>query len=305
MVAWYGRGAESLFELSHKYELGGRYRETEMNLADIFRILSWKTNYLFTLKTIKGSKSIFVEFARELANKDLKKANYQLWDLHPKSVAKDKYGISFSQSTPGQALREVVVDNMYFKIPRFVPKSGDVVVDVGSQYGDFALLSAVYYGVSKIYSFEPLEDVFRALKDTVELNSVRNIILSNSAVSSCDGEVEIHRVGNMAFRDGNQNATMVKCVRLDTVVKEPVDLIKIDVEGFELEVLEGSRGILERYHPRIIIEVHSKRLKSKIIEFLSEMGYSVHHFGRKSKNSGNGMDLIQNLYFENREIQAM
>lgn len=60
-----------------------------------------------------------------------------------------------------------------------------------------------------------------------------------------------------------------------------VDLIKIDVEGAELNVLRGMKSTLQNYHPGILVEVHPQQLESfgfsssAVIEFLSEFGYQI------------------------------
>jgi hypothetical protein len=68
----------------------------------------------------------------------------------------------------------------------------------------------------------------------------------------------------------------VAVVRLDDELKEHVDFIKIDVDGMEMEVLEGCRGLIARDRPKVMIEVQSE-LKARFHAFLGEFDYIIEH----------------------------
>ena len=74
--------------------------------------------------------------------------------------------------------------------------------------------------------------------------------------------------------------------------------MKIDVEGFELDVLEGAVETIKKYHPKIIIETHSKELEKKTKEFLSRFDYRLKHEGRSIYNVNDKFDKVTNLFFE-------
>ena len=79
-------------------------------------------------------------------------------------------------------------------------------------------------------------------------------------------------------------------ITLDSYSFKRVDLLKIDVEGFELDVLLGAENTIRQFKPRIIIETHSKELRKKCHAFLSSLGYSLKVEGRtvNIKNAWNG-----------------
>src|SRR3989344_1527561 len=76
-----------------------------------------------------------------------------------------------------------------------------------------------------------------------------------------------------AFDIMNEN---IKLNNFNNTNKVPT-LIKIDIEGDELKVLQGSIKILKKYHPRIILETHSKRLEKDCLNFLFGLKYKIKH----------------------------
>lgn len=257
----------------------------------------WKNRYFRDLGDIYSRRISFSEKIRDILSTEVKKSNFKEWSDFPKKIAREHYGIEFPHETPSLALQEVFMANIYFSFPEFIPEKGETVVDAGSQYGDYSLLCSKVYGAGKVISFEPLEHIYDAFVRAVQMNSVNNIEIHNAAVSSSDSTVEIHNFdGQMGSKFGNSPTKAVKSVKLDSVVSGQVDILKIDVEGFEIDALEGARRIIKENHPKIIIEVHSRDLKRKTLNLLEEYEYIVIHEGRKAYSTSGHIDMIQNLY---------
>lgn len=178
-------------------------------------------------------------------------------------------------------------------------KEGDVVFDVGANIGE------VTFGMSKrvgnlgmIHSFEPEPFIFSRISRNLSLNSFNNICLNNVALGDKEQElflkaqVENNRGGtriNMYSREGEK----VKVTTLDFYVKQnalkKLDLIKVDVEGFEMKVLQGAQEVLQKFKPLLFIEVNDNNLKEQsdsaqsLIEFLFKMGYTkIEHSENKT-----------------------
>ena len=144
-------------------------------------------------------------------------------------------------------------------------KPGDTVADVGAFIGLYTVALAKRVGSSgTIVAFEPDPKNFTALKAQVELNGVsKQVDLIQSAVGIQDGSVafEADKASESRISRVLTNSTqMIECVCLDTIFPDRrLDILKIDVEGYEEDVLKGAVRLLSdsQRSPRIIyIEVH-------------------------------------------------
>jgi len=143
--------------------------------------------------------------------------------------------------------------------------SGDVVADVGAFIGLYTLALAKRVGPSgKVIAFEPDPESFASLRSHIEMNRVSDRVeLIPAVVAARNGVIHFKAglaSGSHVSPVSGQDTHTVPCVRLDTVMaNRRLDILKIDVEGYELEVLEGAIELLQniRCCPRsIFIEVH-------------------------------------------------
>lgn len=217
---------------------------------------------------------------------------FEQWRNHPIKCAKEM-GCFFTIETPPQSLREIFVEGIY-DIEGFKPDENSVVIDVGASYGDSTIWWANRFNATVI-AFEPLESVFRILEKNVKLNKGK-IITHNIALGN-GGKLTGFSNGAMFIAGENRDDIDFPSISLDQFSFERVDILKIDVEGFELEVLNGARKTILSHNPRIILEVHTSELKKKCHTFLTELGYGLALEGRKIKADFPGMDLVQNLFY--------
>lgn len=127
--------------------------------------------------------------------------------------------------------------------------SDDVFYDVGSNAGAFSIFAAGCG--AQVVAFEPVPDTFRRLQENIKLNSQATVTAINRAVGSTPGTLRITTgfgTGNHALRsDESVPSVEVKVVSLNEIVRDHSmpTFLKVDVEGFELEVLKGARMLLE------------------------------------------------------------
>ena len=212
-----------------------------------------------------------------------------------------KYGIRFSDF---RHHGEILQHPMMYSPDGFRPSPRDIVFDVGAQYGDFSLLWDKYFGAN-VFAFEPLKTNYEEMLRDLRLNhSIRtqpyNVLVGNGDPVP----LEIH--GNMITKHvrGQADATDAPTISIDGFVAEHgviPDFIKIDVEGFEYEVLKGSETVLRKYSPKIIIETHSVELAFVCDVFLKRQGYNQSQVGRQARGNGWMDEVVNRFYCIDRE----
>lgn len=153
----------------------------------------------------------------------------------------------------------------------------NVVLDIGANIGNHTLYYANEIGTRTIHCFEPIADTFRILKRNIELNKLSNRVhLHNIAVGRSNGHAEIKEydkknIGGTSVKESNTGS--IKLMTIDSLdIKDKIGFVKIDVEGFELEVLYGMKETLKRDKPYIACEIRNHNL-DEATTFLQEFGY--------------------------------
>ena len=159
-------------------------------------------------------------------------------------------------------------------IIRSLPESG-TFIDVGANIGYISALASRRVGPGgRVLAIEPSPQVLPILRATIQRNESKNVSIVESACSQVAGNVTFFMTDRSNLGKGSlsqQNAgsaqtAEVRCEQLDAIVAahqlDRVDVVKIDVEGAELQVLKGMDHILAKCHPIIVIEVEPLLLAS-------------------------------------------
>jgi FkbM family methyltransferase len=166
---------------------------------------------------------------------------------------------------------------------------GNVVVDVGAYVGLYTIALAQRTGpTGRVYSFEPDPQNCAVLGKHVELNKVSDrVVVHQLAVGDKDGFVPFTGGrDSQSFVGASSSAPETVCMtRLDTILpSERIDVLKVDVEGFEENVLKGAEILLsdkDRKPRMIFIEVHPYNwhlcgtTSDSLINRLNKSGYDV------------------------------
>jgi FkbM family methyltransferase len=168
-------------------------------------------------------------------------------------------------------------------------RPGQVFFDVGANVGFYSLLAARLVGsTGRVVAIEPLPRNIAFLYRHIALNKAHNVTIlplacaNRSAIESfCEGENNAlgHLAGTSDKPDASSpafRASLVATLSLDEAVEALAlspDVIKIDVEGAELRVLEGARNILAEVRPALLLSVHSDQLREDCLRFLEGFGY--------------------------------
>jgi FkbM family methyltransferase len=160
-------------------------------------------------------------------------------------------------------------------------KAGDVVYDIGANAGFYSLLASVTVGATGyVYSFEPSPRNLQELKRHMQLNHIKNCTVIDAAVSSADGQATFDISDDRCTGHLAANGSLrVRTLTLDGLVSRgeirAPNLMKIDIEGAELDCLHGASQVIQEYRPVIFLATHGQEMHSACIELLAKWNYSL------------------------------
>ena len=185
-------------------------------------------------------------------------------------------------------------------------------VDVGVYRGIYTYKLSQEF--KHVYSFEPNPLIYPYLKKNLT-KIIKNMSLQNLAISDNNGEInlkipsrrksifktnyeELYKLGCATIHKQNKiqnyNSFKVKKIKLDDILKnKDISFIKIDVEGHEKEVINGSKNIIINNRPALLVEIeerHSNHPVNETIKFINNLGYNS--FYVKDNNLYKTNDLI-------------
>jgi FkbM family methyltransferase len=158
---------------------------------------------------------------------------------------------------------------------------GSVVYDVGAHVGFYTLLAAKLVGpTGRVFAFEPVPRNVKYLRAHLSLNGIPNAEIWPVAVAERSGVVCFDTGPNSQMgRISQTGSASLPCVRLDDLVEQsqvpPPDLIKMDVEGGELDALRGAHRLLASVHPTLFVATHGRDLHRACCDLLVDLGYQV------------------------------
>ena len=164
---------------------------------------------------------------------------------------------------------------------------GGVFYDIGANLGFFSMLGAHLAGISDghVYAFEAAPENAEAIRHNADLNSISNITVIAKAVSSHAGRGRLQVVDDQSWskledygeHPNTEQVIDVELIAIDDLVGsgdlQPPTLVKIDVEGAEIAVLEGMRETVTRHQPAIICELHDTH--HEFVTLMEGLGYRL------------------------------
>jgi FkbM family methyltransferase len=159
----------------------------------------------------------------------------------------------------------------------------DVIIEVGAHHGFTTILLSKW--VSKkgsVIAFECSPHNTSILLKNIELNDIHNVDVISKAVSSEDGYARISGGSNTSIVHKTWNTSCkVKMTKLDNYYYLKPTFLKIDAEGYEIEILKGASKIMET-KPKLAIEVHITELKSlgrspkDLLDLIDSKSYKIY-----------------------------
>lgn len=222
------------------------------------------------------------------------KDELQLLNIQNVKVWADRYDMAVSS--------ELICTNNYE--PHFIRflknhvRSGMTVVDVGANIGVLTMLAANLVGKNgKVFAFEPNSENCRLIKLSAMENQFEDririipIALSDQSkpvfFTPAIGSNGVILPEESIF---NPNCIVVPAFRMDQILNEKIDFLKLDIEGAEYLALVGAEDIIRKYKPIITVEFSLEMIKRQsgidgvdFLDWISKIGYDGHILGRTGK----------------------
>jgi len=173
----------------------------------------------------------------------------------------------------------------------------DTIIDVGANQGQFALACSYFYKEAKIYSFEPVPETVNFIKANTK--HLKNIEVFEMALGSTEGSIDFYKndyshassalpVSKLQLESHPQTSQTeiikVPVKRLDdiaeTIVLKGKILLKLDVQGFEKEVLLGATSFIQKvdyilFEASFVSMYDGEPLFEEMHNFISELGFEI------------------------------
>lgn len=164
------------------------------------------------------------------------------------------------------------------KIAELTMGCAGVAVDVGANLGNHTVYFAKHLGY-RVVSIEPEDQNVKLLRENIEVNGLLDSVTVHPVAAMAEaGAVSLEQriEGNRGTFFARATDSGVESTTLDELVREQdVALIKIDVEGAELDVLSGAEKVLSTQRPLVVVEAHGSADRSAVNQFFADKEYSA------------------------------
>ena len=236
IITYAVRNPEKIIELKSNLDI--KSIEIVNNIFERFQ-------YIYTHNVLERNKIIsFKEMRKYLKyqksiNESLKSSNFYLKDYEI-GIFYYKHGLKY--------IPEEVILNLNDKD----------FIDGGAYIGDSALMFEKYYKPKKIYSFEPNINNYNILKKTIKENNLKKVIPIFEALGHSQSYFKLKDLGHASYIS-EKGTLEIKVNTIDNFTSEKilnVGLIKLDIEGFELEALKGAKNTIKEKKPILLISIY-------------------------------------------------
>ena len=205
-------------------------------------------------------------------------------------------------------------DQSELKLIKKISKKNKIfLLDCGCNYGFYSFYAASLSSQNSVIAIEASPTTAKDFEKNLNLNKFKNIVLKNFAISNTDNVTIILNESKNDWESSlthsefdKKKVTKIKTKKIDTIIKnKKLDdyslLIKLDIEGHELQAIEGAKNTIKKYKPIIIIELSSYIFNKKnqtfdnLKSFLVKFNYSIYSIKKKLISLEDIVLLIDNL----------
>ena len=205
-------------------------------------------------------------------------------------------------------------------IEKISKKSKVFLIDCGCNYGFYSFYTASLSSKNFVVAIEASPTTAEDFKKNLNLNKFNNIVLKNFAISDADNTTITFNESKNDWESSlthsefdEKKITKIKTQKIDTIIEDQKLgdhslLIKLDIEGHELQAIEGAKNTIKKYKPIIIIELSSYIFNKKgqafdyLKSFLYEFNYSIYSTKKRLTSIEDIALLINNLDTKHKTI---
>lgn len=185
-------------------------------------------------------------------------------------------------------------------------KNGDTVIEVGGNIGSLTVPLSRLVGSGVVMTFEPERTAFCTLAGNIAINNLRNVFCYQQAIGKTPGvinvpELDLERTDNFGGLELDKDYTQcphypIGLNTIDSVNLQRCDVIKIDVEGMELAVLEGASNTIDKLSPHLVVEDDRPGKSEALRAFLRSKGYTLYLHEAMFFNPNNWNGVKNNVF---------
>lgn len=187
-------------------------------------------------------------------------------------------------------------ESQYFDV--FPAAKDEIFVDAGSYNGDTTIefMNWCHNSYKRIFVFEPLKKQYEIITERCKEEKWRDVEIYNYAVWSKEQNLCFEDIDS-GSRVRTEGKLMVNGNSLDNVIKDKVSFLKMDIEGSELDALDGAKKLICKYRPKLAICLYHKpedifEIPKKIIDLVPEYKFYIRHY------STNNWETVLYGYFK-------
>lgn len=183
-------------------------------------------------------------------------------------------------------------------------KPGQVIVEVGANVGAHTVFLAQQVGITgRVLAYEPQRLVFQTLCANLALNNIANVLAFQQAVGAAQGEIVVplldwrreQNFGGLALGQ-YQEGERVPMITIDSLNLQRCDLIKVDVEGMEMDVLRGATSTIARTRPFLYVENDRREKAAELVRYIDGLGYNMFWHAPPLYNPDNFRQNAENVF---------
>ena len=195
--------------------------------------------------------------------------------------------------------------------------NGDSVIEVGANIGALTIpISKMIGDKGKIYAIEPIRISFQTLCGNVSINSCTNAYCYQYGISDKKQTLKTKAInhnsilnyGNIEIEKLPEGNEIIEVTTLDNLLFKEIEnlrLIKIDVEGMEIEVIWGADKIIKRFRPILYVENDRERKSRSLIEAIKSLNYKLFWHASPYYNKNNFAKEKRNLFVGEGSINML